>query len=380
MQECIVFKASSLEVLDNYKGESGFFVKTFLIDTSITLNDWRVTWDAIVQDAKNFVGYPDITYYRPDGVRDHPEGPETGNFLADRESLLTLQEQYKSGLIVDVILKSNTQSADQVMRIDDPVVQQLITDDIIKFVSPSLYPMGPDYVTIVNEGMPNQYREASRFLPNHIANVDDPAFGKDKARVKATCNGTPGACQHQLAMVAGKKENNSINEDKSCCSCQMEQKDFDTKIKELTDNNSKLEASFKKANEDLSKTKDELEQMKASKTKTESDKENFETKIKALEASNTHLEKLAKRPLVEQILQANVEISAISEKDLPSKREELMKASLDTLSSQLEIIKPFAAAIKTKVESETVPFGMGTMEASTSDKSAEELLAEVYQN
>jgi hypothetical protein len=373
----LLCEASQFEVMTNYNGQQGYFVKIFLIDDSVTLNDWRVTWDAIKQDAPKFLDYPGITFYRPDGVRDHPEIQQTDDYLADRENLLRIQDAFKSAKPVDVQLNAAKHSATLVAQITDPRTQSDIESKLIKYVSPSLYPMSQDHLRIVNEGEPNQYREATRFLPNHFAFVDNPAFGKDKARITGTCTGTAGRCSHQLVMNAG---NNSINQQNDCTLCQMEQKDFETKISEMKASMEKLDASLKAKIAEFETVNKELVELKASKTKSDQEKLSVEEKLKSMQASNDTLTVLAKKPIVEQILEANRKIGAIKEEDLPKKKEELMKASIETLSSQLEIISPFAAAYRKTEDSESVPFGMGSFAASNGDQSAEELLEEVMSN
>ena len=45
---------SSIEILDEYNGEAGFFIKTFGLNTKRNKNGWRVSWDSI---KKRIAGY-----------------------------------------------------------------------------------------------------------------------------------------------------------------------------------------------------------------------------------------------------------------------------------------------------------------------------------
>ena len=71
--QTLYFAATEFEVLDEFEGESGFFIKSFLINNKLNLNDWEVTEEANRLDGPEFKGMPGIEFFNK-GRRDHTVG------------------------------------------------------------------------------------------------------------------------------------------------------------------------------------------------------------------------------------------------------------------------------------------------------------------
>lgn len=76
----LYLKASSdIEVLSEYKGQKGVFVKTFAFNDQRNKNGWRVTWDSVKAHIATFEENqrPGIEFTKCDGTicdLDHTDG------------------------------------------------------------------------------------------------------------------------------------------------------------------------------------------------------------------------------------------------------------------------------------------------------------------
>lgn len=174
---------ANIEFLKNYKGKDGFFLKKFLIDDTFNLNDWRVTWEAIQKDAKDFIGKPLVL--TPD--IDHPSVED--------------QEDYRVGNIIDVQLDPVNRRAIQISEVFDERTQKLIEQKKIRFGSPTVLPFSLDTREQRFTGTSYQQDILHRFRPAHDAIVANPAYTKDKNKFAAVCKGKGEACAMKLLAV-----------------------------------------------------------------------------------------------------------------------------------------------------------------------------------
>ena len=195
-----------IEILSEYKGAKGFYIKTFLLDDTKNLRKWRVNDDAAVKRIiptylkPEYFGKTAPAIMRMDDFA-HPE-PKEG------ESMLVMQEPSRVGDMVDVGFDEATHRAWQVSRIDDKVAQDKILSGEVRYVSPSLRVVKEHYdadgTGVVDEG-----------IGNHIALVKSPAYGVHKAQIKGICQDNHENCMAQLAHVQAAEKEKEEKETKS---------------------------------------------------------------------------------------------------------------------------------------------------------------------
>jgi len=180
-----------IEFLNNYKGRKGSFIKKFLISDKFNINKWRVTWNAIKQDVKGFIGQPLVLT----NARDHP--------------LVRDQENFKVGEIIDLEIDEMNHTVYQVSYIEKPEIAQLIHEKKLRFGSPTVVVYSEDTREIRNKGTASEEHVLHRFKAGHDAIVAEPAYGKEVDKIQAICDGTGEGCAlkfHQVDASTKEKE------------------------------------------------------------------------------------------------------------------------------------------------------------------------------
>lgn len=188
----LYLKASSqVQILNEYDGKPGLYLKTFALNDQRNKNGWRVTWDSIKKNMGDFIGNPGILYTKCQGSScdlDHTEG-------STYDSSLDVQEDFRVTNIIDYTIDEDTHTAYAIHQVTDPDFAKMVNNDEIKYVSPSVWPVAGAYdVSGTNDkGLP--MIDAFDWKALHIAFINDPAFGDD-AKITATCEGQN--CQMRL--------------------------------------------------------------------------------------------------------------------------------------------------------------------------------------
>ena len=179
-----------IEILEKYKGRTGFFMKKYLIGAEYNMNDWRTPWSAIKKDVWGFEGKPVVLT----PARDHPSVAE--------------QDDYAVGEIIEVGLDETKQIAWQVSQIFDKKAQKLIREKKVRYGSPTV--MKYSDATTVETKLGNDHIQTTlnRFIPAHDALVEDPAYGKQVDYIPAVCDGSGVGCSLKLMEVSA-----SVNSD-----------------------------------------------------------------------------------------------------------------------------------------------------------------------
>ena len=181
-------------LLTEWKGKKGRFVRTFAIDTTRNKNKWRVTWDSIVKNIETAIGYPGIEFMKcEDGEcdLDHVEA-ETFKGLVEK------QKPYKRATTIDYVLDEINLSADTIDEVHDDEFWEKLQSGEIKYVSPLIWPYSGGYEVIgYDEFTGQKIIDAWDWHWVHKAYLTkDPAFGTEKANIKAMCEGDN--CQMQM--------------------------------------------------------------------------------------------------------------------------------------------------------------------------------------
>lgn len=168
-------QSNRLELLENFKGKEGFFVKAFFISDKINGNDWRVTWDAIKQDISDVVGLPIVLLTD----LEHPRA--------------SVQDFFARGYIIDYELCEVEHKVTIIARIFDEKLKKALESGDLEFVSPAVVPR--DSLSLEKiDGIDVLHR----FIPLHLAIVARPAYGKVVAKMFGLCKGTGDFCLDYL--------------------------------------------------------------------------------------------------------------------------------------------------------------------------------------
>ena len=191
----MVDKLEPFEILEEFEIspgniEKGFFVKSFLMDETVNKNKWRVTLEAIKRDIHTYLDprfspvgktmpfFLDLEVNSPEFL-DHPKATET-------QSVFVTQERKRVGDMIAVGFDESLNRAWQASRIDDTQAQDAIRRGDVLFVSPGLRSL--------DEHEENGIAVVTRFIGEHIAGVDDPAYGIEKAMIVGTCDSDTKSC------------------------------------------------------------------------------------------------------------------------------------------------------------------------------------------
>lgn len=176
---------------ETFENNGRFFIKSFLLDSSLNLNRWGVTKDALLDNLNSFIGKPFVL--TPEFG--HPEA-------ATGDELLIIQENYRVGNIIEVGYETTTGKAFAVSEITDADAIRLIQNGEPMFVSPSIVFSEED---VINEPY-TRATIAKKFEGAHLAGVKDPAYGMQKAQIKGKCAGDAVSCRTQLSRVQASTE------------------------------------------------------------------------------------------------------------------------------------------------------------------------------
>jgi hypothetical protein len=184
------------------------FLKTFLIDASISGNAWGVSKQSILDNIQTFVGKPLVLYRDAKGELDHPPDSDAQS-IAEWSAV---QEPFRIGTIVDVVRKEQFQQGphdDQyfaIIEVQDKDAKDILqgTDQTL-YVSPALADLHRNLVA--NRSGEIVAEESDRWVGMHLALVRQPAFGIRKAQITAKCGGDEQTCIAQLRRARLAREN-----------------------------------------------------------------------------------------------------------------------------------------------------------------------------
>jgi len=207
--QVLYFAATEFSVLDEFEGEKGTFIKSFLINSKLNLNDWEVTEEANRLDGPDFKGMPGIEFFNK-GRRDHTVG-------STYAEALRLQTPHAKAIIRKVLGTETGEKLEQISRVFDEkiikMLKQLKKDGKKMFVSPAIFPRSIEDVEIIETPGGGHIHKVHRYLPLHYAFVDEPAYGGDAA-ITDICEGAD--CLIKLSKLSaegiGQEETDPLRE------------------------------------------------------------------------------------------------------------------------------------------------------------------------
>ena len=344
------------EIFDEFNGVAGTYIKSFLISDKINLNDWQATHEANISNLDTFLGRPGIHYINPEnGKRDH-----TG--ATTFEKSLQIQELYRAASIIAVGSDIPTKKNWQVSKMVDDDVAEKIKSGEIKFISPSIWPE-ENAVEIIDSTDGTKVDVVHDYKGLHYAFVDEPAFGVE-AEIKSFCDGTTKACQIELQkFTASIGEIGPITEKKIILPKKKENTSKsppDTSHKKITAsgtlmaNEEELQKELAESKKALKAADEELKQIKDKEAKRATEEEEKEKAAKKaaddekeekeeLEAKVARLEKV---PVIDKLISAHLAASIITDDQVSATREQMLKASIGELNSNLKTAVSYEAKLK----------------------------------
>lgn len=176
------------DILDNYKGRDGKFIKGFLLNTKRNKNGWKVDWEGILKYASDFINHPGIRFFNG-GTPDHTDGKTY------RENMVN-QEEFRVVNIVDVIPDPLTETLSYVGEILDEDFEKEWEAGKIDKTSPAIWPEDLEQVGTMENGAP--MLDVYKWRALHQAYIDEPAYGDDAFTI-STCDGDGEACKIRLS-------------------------------------------------------------------------------------------------------------------------------------------------------------------------------------
>lgn len=336
--------------LITFSKDDQFFIKSFLIDASANLNDWRITPQALQSDLGDFVGKPFIVM-----DEGHPD-----DSLSEKE-FLKIQNAHKIGEIIEVGIDNETGKAFAVSELSERfgnnpedkerirIAIEQIKSGEISFVSPSIKGEG---ATIDGQNT------IFRFNAFHLAGVKKPAYGIVKAEIKGKCSGNKEQCQLQLARVQAVVDETSLENisEKHIPPCKKK-KNLDSSLSDstpqaesMTESEKISEDEIKKMREELTalkkavaseqedKEKEEKEKESAEEQKEDKDEDEKEKEVASLKKEVASLsDKLSaseKTPIVNDIIDKQVALNLVAETDRDTEFGTLIAQDVASLKTQ----------------------------------------------
>jgi hypothetical protein len=199
-------EASKVTVLPQTETDK-LYIKTFLIDASISGNAWGVSRQSIVDNIQSFIGKPLVLFKDAKGELDHP--PSEANTIA---GWTADQEPYRIGTIIDVVRKEQYNQGpydDQyfaIIEVTDGNAKEILQGgNQTLYVSPGLADLHSNLVASQSGQLVAE--ESSSWIGMHLALVREPAYGIRKAQITASCGGDETKCIAQLRKARLEKAN-----------------------------------------------------------------------------------------------------------------------------------------------------------------------------
>jgi len=176
------------EILDNFEGRTGKFIKGFILNEKRNKNGWQVDWDVIKKYAADWINHPGI-YYVTGGEPDHTDGETYRDNMRN-------QEDYRVVNIVSVTPDETTHTLKYVGEILDDDFAKDYDAGLINMTSPGIWPEEMETVGTMENGRPKL--DVKKYRALHVAYINDPAYGRDAFTI-ATCDGDGEMCKIRLS-------------------------------------------------------------------------------------------------------------------------------------------------------------------------------------
>ncbi len=162
-----------------FEQNNRLFIKAFLLDSSVNLNQWGVSPTTLDANINTYIGKPIV-------LQDDFNHPNSGDDNLAHQ--LSYQELFRIGTIIDI--QKHGSRYDAIAEITDANAAAAFRSGALSlYVSPQLY-----HLAAATEGQGSM----TQWTGTHLAIVRNPAFGISKANVGSQCMGDHGTCLAQL--------------------------------------------------------------------------------------------------------------------------------------------------------------------------------------
>lgn len=182
-------------VAEVFEDKNKLFLKVFLLNADVNRANWGIKKEYIPKHVDKFVGRPFILT----ADRNHPKYEDVkidyNNIQGTIGQLLQHQERYRIGTIrkVEPVLSAASDSWAAYVEVTDPTaISAFKAGYIPKYVSPTIFRLNPAEPPEVT----------TDYEPLHLAAVDFPAYGVNKAGIRGSCSGDLVTCSNALASAS----------------------------------------------------------------------------------------------------------------------------------------------------------------------------------
>jgi len=172
-------------LLTEWKGRKGKFVRTFGFNDERNNNEWRVTWESIKEHISTALGRPGIEFMNCDAMECTLDHVEAESF----EENIEKQKPFARTTIIDYIPDEDTHTMDLIHEVHDDIFWEKLKTGEIKWVSPMVWPAegGFEVSGTGRAGLP--IIDAWHWKYVHHAFLEkNPAYGT-VAGIKTMCEG-----------------------------------------------------------------------------------------------------------------------------------------------------------------------------------------------
>ncbi len=174
--------------IDSWQKDGKKYAKFFLMSADQNLNLWQVPIDTIPKYLPTFIGQP---------LTEEPNGEHFGAENMETHQIVTAQEDYRVGTIIEVDWNQATKIGTAIVEIHEDDLWERIKAGEAIHVSPAI------------TGMAKEYSDGSKVYSEwhglHLARVDNPAYGVMHANLQKTCEGDERECVRRLTSTAATK-------------------------------------------------------------------------------------------------------------------------------------------------------------------------------
>jgi hypothetical protein len=186
------------ERFDGNTNNDRFFLVYYALDDTLNLSGWGVSSESLERNIRSFIGKPVVLKHKDQFSES--DRNQVGNFVhpvlknASLSDNLSYQELFAVGRINDVSLTNKGWRFD--VEIIDPQMKQAYKAGTFE----SLYPrhVSPQIATFPDQYPDERDDNVQKWHGLHLALVDVPAYGFQKADVKGKCYGSEQECTVKL--------------------------------------------------------------------------------------------------------------------------------------------------------------------------------------
>jgi len=172
-------------LLTEWKGREGKFVRTFGINDTRNNNEWRSTWQGILDNIDKSIGRPGIEFEKCDEAGCGLNHVEAESLEENYEK----QKPFEVTNMIDYVIDEDTHTVDVIHEVHDDNFWDDLNSGKVKYVSPMIWPNNGGAHSNGTGRADQPIVDTWDYEWVHMAFLEkDPAFGDD-ASVRTMCEG-----------------------------------------------------------------------------------------------------------------------------------------------------------------------------------------------